>query len=160
MKTLIVYSSQSGNTEKLAKALYESAMNEKTIHSIDKAPDPNDYDLVAVGFWLQAGKPDPDTAEYLQQLKTTPVFLFATHGAASDSAHASIAMADAVSFAGRAKIVGTFSCQGEVNPKVLEKVKAKQEPPVWVDDATAAVGHPNQEDIDTLLRVFRQASIT
>ena len=157
MKSLIVYASQSGNTKKLAMALYANLKGEKTIHPVDQAPDPNGYDLVLVGFWLQAGKPEPKTAEFLKRLDKTPVFLFATHGAAPDSEHAANAMAFAASLAAPAKITGSFSCQGEVNPRVLEKVKAKPEPPAWIDDAPSAVGHPDQQDIDAFLKAFKQA---
>ncbi|MCF8139463.1 MAG: flavodoxin family protein, partial [Desulfotignum sp.] len=81
MKSLVLYSSQSGNTQTLAKALYDSLEGEKELCAIDQAPSGNlDYDLVAVGFWLQAGKPDPKTDAYLKACKmNAKVFLFATH---------------------------------------------------------------------------------
>jgi flavodoxin I len=64
MTSLIVYASQSENTQTLAKAVYDSIEGEKETYPIDQAPthDPN-YDLVAVGFWLQAGRPDPTGKE-------------------------------------------------------------------------------------------------
>jgi len=154
MKTLIIYSSQTGNTKKLAEAVYESVSGEKEIFPIDDAPDPDEYDLVGVGFWLQAGKPDPKTAKYLPRIGSGKrLFLFATHGAAAGSEHANNAIAQAKSLAPDADISGVFSCQGEVNPKILEKVKAKPTQPVWIDDAPKAIGHPDQEDIDNLKRI-------
>ncbi len=44
------------------------------------------------------------------------------------------------SLATEADILGTYSCQGEVNPKVLEKAKSKPEPPVWIADALDLTG--------------------
>jgi hypothetical protein len=123
---------------------------------VDDAPDPADYDLVALGFWLQAGKPDPKSSGYLERLKGhKKVFLFATHGARPGSDHANNAMACAQSLAEGAAVAGTFSCHGEVNPKVLEKVKAKPQPPVWLDDAADAVGHPKAADLDNLLTALK-----
>jgi len=148
MKILITFSSQSGNTEKLAKAVYDSLEGEKEICSIDEAPPADRYDLTAVGFWFQAGKPDPKAAEYLVSCgPETHLFLFATHGAAKDSDHAKQGMASAAALTNNARIEGTFNCQGQVNPKVLEKVRQKETPPAWISDADTAIGHPDEKDI-------------
>ena len=161
MKTLIVYSSQTGNTEKLAERVYETLAGEKEIFLVNDAPSPEGYDLVAVGFWLQAGKPDPKASEYIQRINgKQPLFLFATHGAKSESDHAKNAMAHAVSLAPGADIVGTFSCQGAVNPKVLDKISARPEPPVWLADAPEAEGHPDENDLTTLVEVINRLKIS
>jgi flavodoxin len=68
MKTLVVYSSQSGNTKKLADAVYESIADEKEILSVEEAPAPENYDFIVLGFWLKAGKPDPKAQEYLPKI--------------------------------------------------------------------------------------------
>ena len=150
MKSLIVYSSQSGNTRKLAQAVHAALPGPKEIYPVAEAPDPADYDFVALGFWLQAGKPDPKSAEYLGRIGKKSLFLFATHGAAAGSDHALSAQEAARSLAPAADMVGTYSCQGEVNPKVLEKAKSKPEPPVWIADADDAIGHPDAADIEVL----------
>ncbi len=158
MKSLILYSSQSGNTLKLAKAIYDNIDGDKDIYPIDEAPSFGvNYDLVAVGFWLQAGKPDPRTINFLEKCKReAKIFLFATHGAAKGSDHAKNAMDHAVSLVNDAEVIGTFSCQGEVNPKVLEKVKQKETPPVWIKDADDAKGHPDAEDIEELVAMIKK----
>ena len=69
MKSLVVYSTQTGNTKALAYAVYESLPDDKEISFVGDAPDPGEYDFVAVGFWLMAGKPDPKAAEYLEKIK-------------------------------------------------------------------------------------------
>lgn len=159
MKVLITYSSQTGNTRKLAETVYDCLPGEKEVVSIDAAPEPEGYDLVAVGFWLQAGKPDPKAAGYLARIKNTPLFLFATHGAASDSAHARNAMEVAGTLATNAKILGRFNCQGEVNPKVLEKAQAKNPPPAWIQDAGGAKGHPDEGDHEKLRAAIRSLKL-
>jgi len=157
MKLLIVYSSQTENTKKLAHTIYESLDGEKDIFPVDEAPSTKGYDLTAVGFWLMAGKPDPKTCEYLAKLeKGDRVFLFATHGAAKGSDHVKNAIDHAIGLTNGANIAGVFTCQGEVNPKVLEKVKQKPEPPVWIGDADNAVGHPNEDDLSALKQTITQ----
>ncbi|MDZ7663952.1 MAG: flavodoxin family protein [Desulfotignum sp.] len=159
MKSLILYSSQSGNTEKLARAVYDSLEGEKELCAIDQAPSHDlEYDLVAVGFWLKKGKPDPTTEAFLKACKMNAnVFFFATHGAAKGSDHAKAAMAYAASLLNGAEVVGTYSCQGEVNPKVLEKAKQKDAPPPWLQESDDAVGHPDDTDISELKAALKKA---
>ncbi|MCP3900779.1 MAG: flavodoxin family protein [Desulfobacteraceae bacterium] len=155
MKALITYSSQTGNTLKLAEKIFDTLEGEKELCSIDKAPLTDEYDLVAIGFWLQAGKPDPKSIEYLSKCnKNSRLFLFLSHGAAKGSDHVKNAVNYAVDLTNGAKIAGIFTCQGEVNPKVLEKIKQKEKPPVWISDADDAVGHPNEKDFEELAQMI------
>jgi len=68
MKNLIVYSSKSGNTRKLAEAVFNFLPGENVLKSVAERPDPGKYDFVVIGFWLQAGKADPESYEYLEKL--------------------------------------------------------------------------------------------
>jgi flavodoxin len=161
MKSLVLYSSQSGNTKKLADSIYATLPSDKKISPIDKAPGLlSDFDFIAVGFWFQGGKPDPKTARFLPQLKNIKIFLFATHGAAKGSVHAQQGMAAAKELAAGATVVGTFSCQGEVNPKVLETAAAKPEKPPWLHDAPGAIGHPDQNDLSELRQLIAELVTT
>ncbi len=151
MKSLIIYSSQTENTKKLADVIYETLDGEKELSSIDKAPSLKGYDTIFIGFWFQAGKPDPKTLEFLEKTGDGfKIFLFATHGAAKGSDHVKNAIDHARKLLKGNDITGVFTCQGEVNPKVLEKVKQKPEPPQWIGAAGDAVGHPDKDDLSAL----------
>ena len=104
MKSLIIYSSKSGNTKKLADALTVTCCRGKKVcNSVDEKPATDGFDLVCVGFWFQSGKADPKTAELLQGLDSqAPLFLFATHGAAVESDHARNGMKQAEELAASA----------------------------------------------------------
>lgn len=162
MKSLVIYSSQTGNTRKLADAVYETLSGSKKIFTVNDAPDPSGYDFIALGFWFMSGRPDPGTLEYMSMeyfgnIRGKRLFLFATHGAAADSLSAEDGMSYAKMLTSEAKIVGTFSCQGEVNPEIIEKARTLQEVPEWVAQAPKAVGHPNDTDIEELKRVLCSA---
>ena len=153
MKSLILYSSQSGNTRKLADSVYAALSGDREICPVDEAPNElADFDLIAVGFWFQGGKPDSKTNRFLPLLAGRKIFLFATHGAAKGSVHAQQGMAAAKELAAGATVIGTYSCQGEVSQKVLAATAAKPEPPVWLADAPAAKGHPDQDNFAELRR--------
>lgn len=157
MKSLIVYSSQTENTKKLADTICEVLKGEKDLFPIETAPLTKGYDFIAVGFWLMGGKPDPKTSEYLKKLgKSDRLFLFTTHGAAAGSDHVKNAIQHAIDLTNNSDITGVFTCQGEVNPKVLEKVKQKPEPPAWIGDADQAIGHPDEDDLYALKQMINK----
>jgi flavodoxin len=158
MNAIVVFSSQTGNTEMLARTVHETLGGEALLARTQSAPDPGGFDLVAVGFWLKAGKPDPVSADYLSRVGKRKLFLFATHGADPDSGHARNAMEHARSLAPDAEILGTFHCQGEVAPPFLEKVQAKDPRPPWVDAAPSAAGHPDADDLERLRQRVREAN--
>jgi flavodoxin len=160
VKALVVYSSKSGNTKKLAEALYGALQFEKDIMPISDNPNPEEYDFVAVGFWLQGGQPDPDTQEFLSKISgKKEVFLFATHGAARDSEHVKNALNKAKQLASPARICAVYSCPGEVAEEILEKAAKKDPQPVWLADAPAAKGHPDEEDIQQLVHLFNNLNL-
>ncbi|MCK5071262.1 MAG: flavodoxin family protein [Desulfocapsa sp.] len=157
MKSLVVYSSKSGNTKKVAEAVYNNIPDDKEIFAIGDAPDPAGYDFVAVGFWLQAGQPDPVSQEYFAKIgEGQDVFLFATHGAAVGSPHAEKAMDSAKSMVAKGHVVATYSCAGQVAEKFLEVAAKKDPQPPWLADAPAAVGHPDDMDLKHVARLIEE----
>lgn len=160
MKSLVVYSSKSGNTRKLAEAVYEYLSGEKEIAAVADAPDPAGYNFVAVGFWLKADQPDPDSQAFLARLKEgQEVYLFASHGAAVGSAHAENAMKKARELAARAHVRATFSCPGEVDVKTLETAAQETPQPAWLADAPAAKGHPDAHDLKMVVRMLEELDL-
>jgi len=148
MKSLVVYSSKSGNTRKMAEAVFEYLRGEKEIVAVADAPDPAGYSFVAVGFWLKAGQPDPDSQAFLARLKEgQAVYLFATHGAAATSAHAENGMKKAKELAGGAHVVSTY-------------LPAQKDPlPAWVPDAPAAKGRPDANDLKMVVRMLEELDL-
>ncbi len=160
MKSLVVYSSKSGNTRKMAEAVYEYLTGEKDIAAIADAPDPAEYSFVALGFWVKAGQPDPDAQAFLAKLhKEQDVYLFASHGAAAGSAHAEEAMRKARELAGHAHVRASFSCPGEVDTQTLAAAAAKNPQPAWLADAPAAKGHPDAHDLKMVVRMLEELEI-
>jgi len=160
MKSLIVYSSKSGNTKKLAEAVYNHLTGEKELCAVSDAPDPAGYDFVAVGFWLQAGQPDPASQAFLAKIQEgQDLYLFATHGAAVGSPHAENAMKGAKKIAAKGHVIATFSCPGQVAEKVIEMASKKDPQPPWLADAPAAAGHPDATDVKNVVRLLEELDL-
>ncbi len=88
MKTIILYSSKSGNTKKIADSMASQVGCDAIRITADSTPpnvDLEGYDLVFVGTGLFAGTPNEDMVRYIGNLnlKTTKMFaLFITWGGA------------------------------------------------------------------------------
>ncbi|WP_196591555.1 flavodoxin family protein [Pectinatus frisingensis] len=125
-KWLIVYSSNTGNTEQIAKAMFQVLGSEAAdIYSIKEAPAVEQlpqYNIIAVGYWLTRGAPDKAVQQWLHNLSGKRVVLFQTHGTDKYSEHSVTAFARAASCLGdNCEVLGTFGCQGRINPVLLNK---------------------------------------
>lgn len=81
MKILVTYSSKTGNTEKIANAVYE-ALKDKDA-DIKKIADADfgGYDVIVLGYWLKSGTANDEAAEAMKKLSGKKVVLFGTLGA-------------------------------------------------------------------------------
>jgi len=71
MNPVVLYSTKSGNTEKVALEIAQE-LNCKTIKLSDKsdfsAITLKDFDFVFLGTWVRGGEPSPDMLNFLQHL--------------------------------------------------------------------------------------------
>ena len=81
MKALVTYYSQTGNTEKIARAIYETIYFEKEILPVRDVKSLQGYDIIFAGFPVQAHSVP---AAFLPFFKKLPagqeIALFCTHG--------------------------------------------------------------------------------
>ena len=162
MKTLIVYSSLTGNTEKVAKAIYEIFDEGSAgLFPVEAAPSAASYDFVAVGFWVDKGTADQKTQEYLKTIQGKEVALFATLGAYPDSEHAANSLKNAASLLDDSnQLAGTFICQGKVDPRLIEQFKnmpgnhPHQITPERLQRYAEAAKHPDDQDLQAAQAVF------
>lgn len=154
MKALIVYSSRTGNTEKICRAAAE-VIPGCDVFPVGDAPAPDGYDLVGVGYWVDKGMPDKDAAAYLERLSGARVALFGTLGAWPDSDHARecIVKGEALLAGRNNTVLGTFLCQGRVDPRIVEmmqKMGDKVHPMTEERKArlAEAAKHPDENDCE------------
>ena len=154
MKVLVIYFSQSGNTKKLAEAIFEGIeLTNKDISPV-KGVDPikiNDYDLVFVGspiISFDFAKPLKRILKKIPELKTS-FALFCTHAAPIDYPQY---WKEGFKKYGQelekkgGKILGYFDTQGEQTPVTKQFVK-EWNPEYAPKAIEASDGHPNEEDM-------------
>ena len=149
MKSLVTYYSESGNTEKLAKAIYEGVKeNEKDLLPLNEA-DPKDYDVILIGFPVQAHSVPGKVETFIKNIpKGKKLAFFVTHGSLRGGELAITALYYALSLAVDMTVLGTFGCRGEVKSSLLDALMQKPEHKAWALEAQSAAGHPDDADLE------------
>ena len=148
-KTLVTYFSRTGNTRKVAEAIFEALDGDKTIKPIDEAGDLDAFGLIFVGFPVQShGVPYPVEVFLKSIPEGKKIALFCTHGSVTGSRLAREAMEYASVLVAKAQLVGTFSCRGKVSIKALEVLMQSPEHEAWADMAASAATHPDESDLE------------
>lgn len=159
MKTLVVYSSRTGNTRKIAEAVFEVLPEPKDIFSVETAPPPDPSDFIAMGFWVNRGTADEKAQEYMKKIRGKKVGIFATLGAYPNSNHAREVLSSVRELLNGNDLLGEFICQGKIDPDILDKMPKDgvhamtSERMVRIEEAKK---HPNETDCRYAQNAFRE----
>ena len=128
MKVSILYSSKTGNTRKLAYSIANELSDfEITITDIKTMESLPQADAYLIGYWVDKAQPNEEAKHCIEQITGKPVGLFGTLGAYAYSSHGSQSMQNANAMLGEGcTLIGSFLCQGPVDPKLLERFKSLQ----------------------------------
>jgi len=148
MKALVTYFSQTGNTKKLAHAIYDAITIEKELTPIQADQDIKGYDIIFCGFPVVAHSVPGKVHSFLKDIpEGQNIVFFCTHGSRRGGQLPRQAIEQAVGLSTKAKVLGAFGCQGQVSPKILEALSEKPEHWAWVEEAQSAYGHPDAADL-------------
>lgn len=149
MKACIVYSSCTGNTRKVAEALAETSGI--ACFAVRHAPNPDDYDLLALGFWVRKGLPDARAQRYMARVSGKQVFFWHAGRVAAvktrpplHGSHLRAATANGN------MVVDGFLCQGRVNPQVIAATQRKGGHPMTAERRARQIEaerHPDAADL-------------
>lgn len=161
MRTLVVYSSRTGNTKKVARAIFDILPEEREIFPVEKAPPAIGYNFVAIGFWVDKGQPDHKAARYMKTVQGATVALFGTLGAKPDSDHARDCIRRAKELVSQNSLLGSFICQGRIDPAIVQEMRKNAShihpmTPERIANLEAAKSHPDETDLENARSAFRQ----
>ena len=143
MKSIVVYSSLTGNTKMVGEAIAEVLAPNCDIYKVEDNPDVTGYDLVVVGFWVDKG-------------------------AEPDSEHAKTSLQNGIDMLDSSnEVMGRFICQGKIDPKLLEAMKKMFGTKVSKENFHAvdekrlerhrkASTHPDEQDLANAKKVFSE----
>lgn len=163
MRCVLVYSSLTGNTKKVAESIMQIMPSNTDIYSVESAPSTEFYDFIILGFWVNRGKADAKMLEFMKCVKGKKVAFFSTLGAYPNSEHAITLIKDTTELLEQNnKVLGNFICQGKIHPKLTESIKnlpsdhfhaMTQERLARHQEASK---HPDDEDLVNAQQTFRK----
>jgi len=150
MNILVAYYSETGNTGKVAEAIFSGIRHtQKILLPIGQVDDPGKYDLIFCGFPVQHHSIPAQVTQFLQSIPLgKKIVLFATHGSLRGGEKAITAFYTALSLTRGQTILGTFGCRGQVQFQLLESWIEKPQERGWALEAQSASGHPDATDLD------------
>ncbi len=164
MKKLVTYCSWTGNTKKVAQAIHEQIGGD--IMPMSEVENWQDYDFLALGFFVDKGFAGGDAKKFLENVKGKKVGLFATLGAYPDSDHAKDVMQKGRDLMAKNQneLVCEFICQGAIDPEVIAKLRelakkmgdksihgiTPEREKLWAE----AANHPNEDDLKKAKEAF------
>lgn len=124
MKKIVLYTSQTGNTKKVGDAIAEQ-LGCESLNFRDFEGEIDDYDFIALGFYVDKGEAEAKFMRFLRKIHGKKLGVFMTLGAEPDGEHARKCL-DAFEKGLKEngnEIVAEFSCQGAIDPKLLETMR-------------------------------------
>lgn len=156
MRYSIVYSSNTGNTRRLAEEIKKQLPAGELVYcgALDAAA--LQAEVLFVGFWTDKGSCDEKVAELLKQADGKTVYLFGTAGFGQSQQYFDQILARVrENLPAGAVYGGGFMCQGRMPQAVRSRYEAMQakEPEnarykMLIENFDAALAHPNADDLE------------
>ena len=154
MKSLVVYSSRTGNTKAVAEHI-AAALSDAVLCDTRHMPDfLDEFDLIFVGFWAYRRGADPEASRVLESLHGKRVAVFGTAGAYPDSEAGKKYPENAAALLSSDCVyAGGFLCQGRVHSFHISLETGVKDRGHQIDEArrvrlTEAEKHPNDADFE------------
>jgi flavodoxin len=148
-KILVTYLSLTGNTKKVAEAIFDALEGDKTIKTIAEAQNLDIYDIIFIGFPVHSHSVPFKAEELIKRIPAgKKIALFSTHGSLTGSRLSREALEYASVLASSSKILGTFACRGKVSLQAMEMLSKSPEHKAWVEMAASAQTHPDDNDLE------------
>ena len=125
MKKIVIYTSATGNTEKVGLAIANELGCEAVKFTEDLHLNLDGYDFIALGFYVDKGDAEPKFKRFLREIKGKKTGVFMTLGMDPEHEHAMncLEKAKVVLREGENEILREFYCQGAIDPKVIEQLR-------------------------------------
>lgn len=156
MKYQVIYYSETGNTEKIAKAIFEQLPGEnKDIQRLNEYKD-TEADLYFLGFWIYHGAASIDFLDFLAGLEGKKIALFATCGMGNtEEYYQKIERQIKAWLPENSEYKGLYICQGKMPiaiRKKCEQMKLEGKEPCdycdkLIENFDRALLRPNEKDL-------------
>jgi len=129
VKVLVTYITRTGNTKKVAEAIYDEIDEQKEMKPLDEVNNLDGYGLIFIGFPINQFYPPEKAQKFLSnQTSGKDIALFMTHAVPENTGLILDWISTAKEMASEANIIGTFNCQGKVARKLLDILQNSDDP--------------------------------
>ncbi|MDD3204747.1 MAG: flavodoxin family protein [Lachnospiraceae bacterium] len=164
MKYQVVYISNTGNTEKIAKKVFEVLPGQdKDIVRFEPGVRIADADIYFIGFWIKRGTCSMDLLDFISELHDKKIVLFGTCGMGTHKEYYK-ELEDEITawIADDSECLGTFICQGKMPMEVRNKYENmlgsgnddKVEKMLQYFDS--ALTHPDKQDLENVAAFIKK----
>jgi flavodoxin len=146
MKALVTFQSLTGNTKKVATAIFEAIGDQKEMKELSQVTTLEGYDLAFVGFPIMGFGPSPEVTSFLtNQAAGKDVALFITHASPEDSEPLQDWLQKCRNSAANTNLKGMFHCQGEMSEQLADLMLKSGDAQMaeWGKDRSSTVGQPD-----------------
>jgi flavodoxin len=164
MRVLVAYMSKTGNTRKVAEAIFGEIVDGKEIERIEDVVSLEDYDIAFLGFPVHGQRVEKKVADLLAKhcVQGRNIALFVTHGSREGNVpELQHWLAEFNLAASGANIVGMFNCQGQLAKavKFVMSMHPNANYRAWVKMDTSQ-GQPDEARLDKARAFSRQVMKT
>jgi len=168
MKSIVIYSSLTGNTERVARAIAQTLGALAVRYDDARADGWRECDLVVLACYIDRGNADEKMKAWMSHVQNKDVAVVFTLGADPNGQHARDCCATISCGLGAQgnRVVKAYWCQGAIAPSVIETIRKMSErlPDGHPHRVTAetearwarASTHPDEADIAAACKAFAQ----
>jgi flavodoxin len=156
MNVLVAYVSLTGNTKKIAEAIFDEITGKKELKTLNKVSSLEEYGVSFIGFPIHKFGPPEEVQEFLATVaRGNKIALFNTHALPSRMEMVKGIQHRCRDMADGAECLGLFHCQGEVVEEMAKELLQNTDPRLRVFGAMREIslGHPDEDDLQKA-RIF------
>jgi flavodoxin len=155
MKVLVAYRSITGNTKKIAEAIFNEIQVEKEIKRVEEVTSLEGYDLSFLGFPMEWFGPSEKVKQFLESYtKGKTITLFITHASPEEGGAVLEGWLEKFKqAANNANLIGLFNCQGQLSQQIKQYMLSHSNPDYrrWAEGDTSQ-GQPDTTRVERARR--------
>jgi len=164
MKTLVTYVSQTGNTKKVADAIYEAIEGEKEIKPVNEVESLEDYGFTFIGTPVINDNPIANVKRFLKRKAAgKKIALFVTHAALPglegiSNAYFEEILNNCKESAAKSELIGFYNCQGELSEETANMLLKMPDPQLqgFGKLRPETIGHPNEKELENARKFAKE----
>lgn len=167
MKTVIIFSTVTGNAFRLAEAAKEGVENPYGPYNMRYANDErviNAFDTFVLCYWCNHGTADDDTIDFISKLKGKNIVMVGSLGAALDTPHAKSVYERVGALASENNtLLGNYLCRGSIDlNRTFERTKIPEGEKGHLSEERfekqkQSLGHPDEKELVGAAKAVKEA---